>query len=43
MWCFLENHEILYYLRCASVVKLPGTNTTKYGINSLNFRGAMFM
>ena len=23
------------------MVKLPGTNTTKYGTNSLNFRGAM--
>ena len=41
MWCFFEGHEIPYNLRCRSVVKLPGTNTTKYGINSLNFRGAM--
>ena len=41
MWCFFENHEIPYNLRCGSIVKLPGTNTTTYGINSLNFRGAM--
>ena len=41
MWCFFENHEIPYNLRCGSVVKFPGTNTTIYGINSLNFRGAM--
>ena len=41
MWCFFENPEILHSLRCGSVVKLPGTNTTNYGINSLNFRGAM--
>ena len=40
MWCFFENHEISYNLRCGSVVKLPGTNSRKYGINSLNFRGA---
>ena len=39
--CFFENHEIPYSLKCGSVVKLPGTNTTKYGINSLNFRGAI--
>ena len=39
MWCFFDNHEIPYNLRCGSGVKLPGTNTTKYGINSLNFRG----
>ena len=24
MWCFSENHEIPYNLRCGSVVKLPG-------------------
>ena len=41
MWCFFENHKISYNLGCRSVVKLPGTNTTKYGINSLKFRGAM--
>ena len=35
------NYEICYNFRCGSVVKLPGTNTTKYGINSPNFRGAM--
>ena len=23
------------------MIKLPSTSTTKYGINSLNFRGAM--
>ena len=23
------------------MVKVPGTNTTNYGINSLNFKGAM--
>ena len=40
-WLFFENHEIPYNLRCGNVVKLPGTNTTKYGINSHNFRGAM--
>ena len=43
MWCFFENHEIphnFYNLRCGSVVKLPGTDTTKHGINPLNFRGA---
>ena len=43
MWCFFENHEIPSNLRCASVVKLPGTNTTKHGINSLNLRGAMLL
>ena len=43
MWCFFENHEIPYNLRYVSVVKLPGTNTTTYGINSQNFRGAMLM
>ena len=42
MCCFFENHEIPYNLGCKSVVKLPGTNTTKYGINSLKSRGAMF-
>ena len=26
MWCFFENHEIPYNLRCGSLVKLPGTN-----------------
>ena len=36
-------HEIPYNLRCGSVVKLPGTNTTKYGINSPNFRRAMLL
>ena len=41
MRCFFENHEIPYHLRCGNVVKLPVTNTTKYGINSLNFEGAM--
>ena len=41
MSCFFENHEIPYNLRYGSVVKLPGTNKTKYGINSLNFGGAM--
>ena len=41
MWCFFENHEIPYNFRWGSVVKLPRTNTTKYGIKSLNFRGAM--
>ena len=46
MWCFFENYKIPYNLRCGSVVKLPGTNTTKYGINLLKyginkFRGAM--
>ena len=39
--CFFENHEIPYNLRCGNVVKLPGTNSTKYRINSLNFRGAV--
>ena len=35
-------HEIHYNLMCKSIVKLPVTNTTtKYVINSLNFRGAM--
>ena len=29
MWCFFENHEIPSNLRCASVVKLPGTNNNK--------------
>ena len=37
MWCFFENHESPYNLRCVSVIKLPGANTTKYGTNSLNF------
>ena len=41
MWHFFENHEIPYNLRYGSVEKLPGTNTTKCGINSLYFRGAM--
>ena len=41
MWYFFKNHEIPYNLRCGSAVKLPGTNTTKYGANSPNFRGAM--
>ena len=40
MWCSFENHEFPYNFRCGSVVKLPDTNTTTYGINSLNFRGA---
>ena len=35
--CFFENHEISYNLRCGNVVKLLAINTTKYGINSLNF------
>ena len=26
MWCFFENHEIPYNLRCGSLVKLPCTN-----------------
>ena len=41
MWCYSQNHESPYNLRWQSVVKLPGTNTTKYGINSPNFKGAM--
>ena len=41
MGCFFENLEIPYNLQNGSVVKLPGTNTIKYGINSLNFRGVM--
>ena len=41
MWCFFENHEIPYNLKLGNLVKLPGTNTTKYGINSLNFRDPM--
>ena len=41
MWCFFENHEIPYNLRCRRAIKLPGTNATKSGINSLNLRGAM--
>ena len=28
-------------LSSESVVKIRGTNTTKYGINTLNFRGKM--
>ena len=36
-------HEIPYNLRFESVIKLPGTNTTKYEINSLNFRDAMLL
>ena len=40
-WWFFENHEISYNLRCRSMIKLPGTYTTKYEINSLNFRGAI--
>ena len=43
MWHFFENHEIPYNLSCKDVVKLPGTNTAKYGINSLIFRDAMLM
>ena len=39
---FFENHEIPHNLRCGNVVKLPGTNTRKYGIDSLNLRDAMF-
>ena len=39
---FFENHEIPYNLRCGNAVMLPGTNTTKYGIKSLNFSGLMF-
>ena len=38
---FFETHEILYNLKCGSVVKLPDTSTTKYGINSLKFRGVV--
>ena len=38
---FFEKHEIPYNLRCGNVVKLPGTDTTIYGINSLNFGGVM--
>ena len=41
MWGFFQNHEITYNFRCGSVVNLPGTNTTKYGRNSLNFRGVL--
>ena len=41
MWRFFENHEIPCNLRYGSVEKLTGTNTTKCGINSLYFRGAM--
>ena len=41
MWCFFENHEIPYNLRCESVVKLPDTNTATYGINSKIFRCVM--
>ena len=41
MWCFFENLQIPYNLRCGSLVKLPGTSITTYGINSLNFRGAI--
>ena len=41
MWCYSQNHESPCNLRWQSVVKLPGTNTTKYGINSPNFKGAM--
>ena len=38
---FFENHEIPHNLRCGNVVKLPGTNTRKYGIDSLNLRDAI--
>ena len=38
---FFRDHEIPYHLRCGNVVKLPVTNTTKYGIILLNFRGAV--
>ena len=41
MWGFFQNHEITYNFSCGSVVNLPGTNTTKYGRNSLNFRGVL--
>ena len=41
MWYFFENHEIPYNLSCGNKVNLPITNTTEYGINSLNFRSAM--
>ena len=38
---FLEpRHSICLW--CVIIVNLSGSNTTKYGINSLNFRGAMF-
>ena len=40
-WCFCENHEISYNLRSRSVTKVPGTNTRKNRLNSLNFRGAI--
>ena len=36
-----ENHETPYNLRCRSVVKLPGTNTTNYGRDSLNVSSAI--
>ena len=36
MRCFFEKHEIPYNLRSGSVVKLTGSNTTKYGINQLS-------
>ena len=41
LWCLFENYENLYNLRCRNVVMLSGTNTIKYGIDSLNFRDAM--
>ena len=39
VWCFFYNHKIPYNFRYESVVKLPGTNTIKYGRK--NFRGIM--
>ena len=31
---FFDN-EITYNLRCGTAEMLPGTNTTKYGVNSI--------
>ena len=37
---FWENDKISYSLKCSSIVNLLGTNGTKSGIKSINFRGA---
>ena len=40
MWSFFNINHVPYSLRAGTLLALPPANTTRYGINSLRFRGS---
>ena len=41
MWNFFERNHIPYNLRRGDLLLLPPAKSTRYGVNSLNFRGSL--